>query len=128
MASIRQIEANRANAKRSTGPRTEVGKALASRNARQHGLSRLNKDDLGLDALAGSVLACLGDQSSPSIARDLLEAKLWLSQIRGIRHGMLVAFLDSENPKQMKRLAGPERYERAARTAQRRALKCLRPG
>jgi hypothetical protein len=39
MTTARQIEANRANARLSTGPRTERGKARASRNARRHGLS-----------------------------------------------------------------------------------------
>jgi len=36
--SIRKIEANRENAKRSTGPRTAEGKGNSSRNAIKHGL------------------------------------------------------------------------------------------
>ena len=39
MATSRQIEANRRNAQRSTGPRTEVGKARSRLNARKHGLT-----------------------------------------------------------------------------------------
>jgi hypothetical protein len=39
MASEAQIEANRRNAERSTGPRTREGKAAASRNALKHGLT-----------------------------------------------------------------------------------------
>jgi hypothetical protein len=39
MASEKQIAANRANAKRSTGPKTAVGKTVSSRNAFGHGLS-----------------------------------------------------------------------------------------
>ena len=39
MASEKQIAANRANAQRSTGPRTAVGKMRSSRNAFRHGLS-----------------------------------------------------------------------------------------
>ncbi len=38
MASIAQIQANRLNAEKSTGPRTADGKATASRNAVKHGL------------------------------------------------------------------------------------------
>jgi hypothetical protein len=38
MATDAQIEANRANAQRSTGPRTEAGKTSASRNATKFGL------------------------------------------------------------------------------------------
>jgi hypothetical protein len=38
MASARQIEANRLNARSSHGPKTDAGKAIASKNALQHGL------------------------------------------------------------------------------------------
>jgi hypothetical protein len=38
VASPKQIEANRANARRSTGPRSEDGKSRSSKNALQHGL------------------------------------------------------------------------------------------
>jgi hypothetical protein len=38
MASVAQIEANRSNAQKSTGPRTAQGKAAASHNAVKHGL------------------------------------------------------------------------------------------
>lgn len=37
-ASPRRLRANQANAQRSTGPRTAAGKAVASANARQHGI------------------------------------------------------------------------------------------
>lgn len=39
MSNERRAEANRKNARASTGPRTAVGKARAGRNAQQHGLS-----------------------------------------------------------------------------------------
>lgn len=39
MSTERQNEANRANAQKSTGPKTEEGKAASSQNARRHGLS-----------------------------------------------------------------------------------------
>ena len=40
MISIASIAANRANARKSTGPKTVAGKARVSRNAQRHGLSR----------------------------------------------------------------------------------------
>jgi hypothetical protein len=39
MTSLLQIEANRRNALRSTGPRTDTGRAASSRNALKHGLT-----------------------------------------------------------------------------------------
>jgi hypothetical protein len=39
MSSLLQIEANRRNALRSTGPRSETGRAIASRNSLKHGLT-----------------------------------------------------------------------------------------
>jgi len=38
MISDKQLQANRASAKKSTGPKTEIGKSIASKNATTHGL------------------------------------------------------------------------------------------
>jgi hypothetical protein len=39
MSSQQRLEANRLNAKRSTGPRSELGKSRSKTNAVKHGLS-----------------------------------------------------------------------------------------
>ncbi|EDM69526.1 hypothetical protein RAZWK3B_05927 [Roseobacter sp. AzwK-3b] len=46
MTSARQITANRANAQKSTGPRTQTGKTKAAGNARRHGLTSAPPLDL----------------------------------------------------------------------------------
>jgi hypothetical protein len=65
MASEKQIAANRANAMRSTGPKTRAGKLASSRNAYRHGLSgpwRLDPFTLvKVDAIA---LAVAGPEAS----------------------------------------------------------------
>jgi hypothetical protein len=61
--SERKLQANRANAKRSTGPKTEAGKAASCRNALKHGILSRSLDltlatpglDLGSLNLNGSL-------------------------------------------------------------------------
>ena len=67
-ASPRQCAANQANALRSTGPRTQAGKARVSRNAVQHGLrghfQLIAGEDLS-EYAADSVKRC--DRQAPSL-------------------------------------------------------------
>jgi hypothetical protein len=59
--SNRQIEANRMNGKRSTGPKTAAGKERASGNALRHGLSRRRtKGDLEAEHVIAVMIAKLG--------------------------------------------------------------------
>ena len=64
MSTIKQIEANRKNAQKSTGPTTKAGKAKASRNAIKHGILSNTalvhrESSKALDALSAAVHAKL---------------------------------------------------------------------
>ena len=116
MASNRQIEANRGNAKRSTGPKTEAGKTRSSRNSLRHGLSRpmTSGSDCEIRAMAHEGL---------TEAPDLVRAKLELTRIRSARSALLAAFLKDPHPKLAKTLRGIDRYERKAFARQKRLLR-----
>lgn len=116
MASNRQIEANRGNAKRSTGPRTEAGKARSSRNSFRHGLSRpmANGSDCELSAMTYERL---------TDGAGVVRAKTELVRIRAARSALLAAFLSDPDPKLAKRLRGIDRYERKAFAKQRWLLR-----
>ena len=117
MATDKQIAANRANARRSTGPRTSLGKVKSSRNAFRHGLSgRLPLDvatSLEIDAIA---LALMAQGLEPwSGTRSFAEAQLELCRIRAVRNQILLGIdfeqIDTNN---LKRLVSLDRYERCA--------------
>ena len=69
-----QIEANRANARRSTGPRTEDGKARSSQNARLHGLCsrQLYLADEEEAAIFASLRSALFAQLAPAGELELI--------------------------------------------------------
>lgn len=116
MTSNRQIEANRGNAKRSTGPKTEAGKTRSSRNSLRHGLSR------SLTSGSDGDIGTTGGTGLTELA-DLVRAKLELTRIRSARGALLAAFLNDPHPKLAKRLRGLDRYERKAFARKRRLLR-----
>jgi hypothetical protein len=131
MASEKQIAANRANAKRSTGPKTLAGKLKSSRNAYRHGLSipsSLNHAP-ALQKLETLILALVDDQSSPKqaqAANQIAKAHLELLRVRSKRAEFL-AKVDIVNgdAANLKRLAAFDRYENLAQAERRRGIKCL---
>ena len=93
MASERQIEANRRNARSSTGPRSASGKKRSSKNAFRHGLSRplfgaeLTRE---LETLAREIVGeTMGEQLVMEFARAAAEAELDLARIRQVKIGLI---------------------------------------
>jgi hypothetical protein len=129
MTSQRQIEANRANAKRSTGPKTAGGKARSSQNAVRHGLARRGSaDGADVEKLVAAIASGFGHQIASESVTDLAHSKLELARIRSLRQGLLVALLEDPVPAGVKRLKNLERYERAALVKQKRALRAHKIG
>ena len=127
MASERQIEANRKNAKRSCGPKTPSGKAKSRQNALFHGLSRSTADDdLALGTLANAISNAAKQNGVEFEANDVARAKLQFRQIGIVRHRLLVALLKSPDVKLAKRLRGLRRYESEAIAMQKRGLRFQR--
>jgi hypothetical protein len=124
MASERQIEANRRNARQSTGPRTASGKARSRQNAFRHGLSRAAiSEDTETEKLVQTILGNVTHELLVFELADLVRAKLELGRIRAVRHGLLAGVLQCPDAKWAKRLRGLERYERAALAKQKRILR-----
>jgi len=88
MATARQIAANRANAQRSTGPRSEAGRKASSRNARVSGVSSQGLWDAETIALidrleALSRVSPTGDMAdAPLQACEIAQSEAWLARIR----------------------------------------------
>ena len=131
-----QIDANRANARRSTGPITEEGKARSSQNARLHGLCsrQLHIADEEEAAIFASLHSALSAELVPVGELELLHFETILHSQWNLRRcrmneAKLLAsvpdpFMDSETRAALKTLAiYTSRHERACRNA----LKALKP-
>jgi hypothetical protein len=130
MATEKQIAANRANAQKSTGPKTAAGRLKSSRNALRHGLSLPLQLDLETSAKADAIARALAydpaDQQQLTAATEVAQAQLELARIRAVREELMAEIdLASTNLKQLKRLAALDRYERFAHTKRRRASRKL---
>jgi hypothetical protein len=131
LATEKQIAANRANAKHSTGPRTATGKLKASRNAYRHGLSSPMPLDLPSAAEVNLIARELAGEHATAdrlvSAADFASAQAELLRIRAIRTDEFakVDLGASSNLKELGRLASLDRYERYALTKRRRASKKL---
>ena len=86
MATEKQIAANRANAQKSTGPRTAAGRLTSSRNAYRHGLSLPLHLDIATSAKAEAIASALtqdeADKEKLAAAAEVAQAQLELLRIR----------------------------------------------
>jgi hypothetical protein len=92
VASERQIAANRRNADKSTGPKSDSGKKRASRNAYRHGLSMpLSALETGaqLRELARQFAGETPDREVRALAERAADAELDLARIRRVRTAMI---------------------------------------
>ena len=135
MPSERKIAANRNNAKKSTGPRSEAGRAVSRRNARRHGLATgigsdpAFRDDI--EKLAELLSEASGREKIGEVAREAAQAQLDLTRIRKLRAWLFerIGFVGSEAPGSLtelgEQLAKLERYERRAFSRRKRAMRLL---
>jgi len=127
MASEKQIAANRANAKKSTGPRTAVGRAKSSRNSYRHGLSLpMQPDSHAVDALAKAIAGESASEVQLRAARAVAEAQLELKRIRATRVAAIPTELEQMfNPRTIAGLCALDRYERLAASRRKAARQWL---
>jgi hypothetical protein len=127
MPSNRQIAANRKNAKKSTGPRSDAGRAASRSNALRHGLAV----PIGTDSAFHDDVEKLAEALSPTRkvdehAREAARAELDLLRIRKIRGWVFKTFyfIGKGNLAEVnEKLAKLDRYERRAFARRKRALR-----
>ena len=149
MATAQQIEANRANAQLSTGPRTEAGKATASRNATSHGLATAHtilpgEDAAAFDQLIANLIrehAPLGETET-FLVRQLAQNHWKLDRLDAIESSIYAYILDGVaveitaytkiaaifmgNSASCAAIDRLERYRGSTRSAYHRSIKELR--
>jgi hypothetical protein len=123
--SERKRNANRLNARRSTGPRTKAGKARAGQNARRHGLNVPACCDPArsgeVDALAHAIAGEDADAQRLELARRVAAAQIDLVLARRARVALFPATPDE--PGAIGRLAAIDRYERRALSRRKLAIR-----
>jgi hypothetical protein len=130
MTSPWQIQANRANSGKSTGPRTAAGKRNAGRNALRHGLaaltSRVPERTPALDLFARELCCGHDDPEFLAIALIVAHNELLLEKIRKEQTAEWEGANASEDSgKVVAGLKRLERYQRRVWANQKRQLRQL---
>jgi hypothetical protein len=127
VTSDRMLSSNRKNAQKSSGPKTEAGRARAARNALNHGLAipvqtipELRKD---IESLAMMIARASGEMTITQLSRQAAEAQLEIFRIRKVRAAILAT--DASCEERNAKLSRLERYERRAFSRGKRALRAL---
>lgn len=95
MISPKKLQANRNNARHSTGPRSPAGKARSARNAHWHGLAIPARSDPALaadiESLARTIAGAEANPENMALAREIAEAQVDLIRIQQVRLEVLSA-------------------------------------
>ena len=91
--------ANRRNARRSTGPKSAVGKARVAKNALRHGLATPISSDATLSELADQLAMAIAGSGADDVrlehAKRIAEAQVDLQRVRKARGGLQADFSDA---------------------------------
>jgi hypothetical protein len=118
MSSARKVASNRANARRSTGPRTPAGRARSSRNAVRHGLSISVVTDPELRAVVMALAGRLAEEGGPlHLGIIIAEATIEAWRVRQRRHEVISAALARPPGRTPEQLGKAIRLARRAATA-----------
>jgi hypothetical protein len=103
MISRDKVTTNRANARKSTGPKTAQGRSRSARNALRHGLSLSVFSDTSLskevEALARELAGADAGPEIQELARPIAEAQIDLRRVRYAHHALLSNALCDPNYK-----------------------------
>lgn len=134
MLTAAKLAANRANAMKSTGPRTAEGKARAAQNARRHGLRAVFLADEGFTQEVKDLARLFAGEGAPeevfALACHLADAHLDYVRIKQIR---LLAMREdpgfTKTPeKSIRRLAAIDRHAGRAFSRRSRAFSAFSAG
>ena len=133
MPSERKIAANRENAKKSTGPRSNAGRAASRQNARRHGLATgIGSDPAFRDDIEKlAKLLAGGRENIGEFAREAAEAHLDLTRIQKFRAWLFqrMRFFGTASTEDLmeaaEQFARLERYERRAFSRRKRAMRLI---
>jgi hypothetical protein len=100
VTSERKISANRANARASTGPKTERGRLHGARNALRHALSLpVSSDPVfseEVEVLTREIIGTDADPELKVLAHRIAEAQIDLRRVRHARHQLLSRVLSAD--------------------------------